>query len=86
MLAARLPGILQPLSPVKAFETSMVYLLAGLTQDGGISRQRQFREPHHTASTAAIVGGGATQSRGKFRWHIMAFCLWMNFPSFRANF
>ena len=58
MLAARLPGILPPLSPVEALETSMIHSLAGLLDEGGISRDRPFREPHHTASMAAIVGGG----------------------------
>ncbi|TNC51898.1 YifB family Mg chelatase-like AAA ATPase [Rubellimicrobium rubrum] len=58
MLAARLPGILPPLSPVEALETSMIHSLAGLLTEGGISRTRPFREPHHTASMAAIVGGG----------------------------
>jgi magnesium chelatase family protein len=58
MLAARLPGLLPPLTPVEALETSMIHSLAGLLQEGGISRVRPFREPHHTASMAAIVGGG----------------------------
>ncbi|MCR8724019.1 YifB family Mg chelatase-like AAA ATPase [Frigidibacter sp. ROC022] len=58
MLAARLPGILPPLSPVEALETSMIHSLVGLIEEGGISRLRPFREPHHTASMAAIVGGG----------------------------
>jgi magnesium chelatase family protein len=57
MLAARLPGILPPLSPAEALETSMIHSLAGLLTDGGISRQRPFREPHHNASMAAIIGG-----------------------------
>ncbi len=58
MLAARLPGLLPPLSAEEALETSMIHSLAGLLDDGGISRVRPFREPHHTASMAAIVGGG----------------------------
>ncbi|MCC6306831.1 MAG: YifB family Mg chelatase-like AAA ATPase [Rhodobacteraceae bacterium] len=58
MLAARLPGLLPPLAPVEALETSMIHSLAGLLEEGGISRRRPFREPHHTASMAAIVGGG----------------------------
>ncbi|PVA07163.1 YifB family Mg chelatase-like AAA ATPase [Thalassorhabdomicrobium marinisediminis] len=58
MLAARLPGILPPLTPAEALETSMIHSLAGLLSDGGINRARPFREPHHTASMAAIVGGG----------------------------
>ena len=58
MLAARLPGILPTLSPIEALETSMVHSRAGLIDAGGLSRQRPFRAPHHTASMAAIVGGG----------------------------
>ena len=65
MLAARLPGILPPLSAVEALETSMVHSLAGLLSEGGISRVRPFREPHHTASMAAIVGGGKGAKPGE---------------------
>ncbi|MEZ5752789.1 MAG: YifB family Mg chelatase-like AAA ATPase [Paracoccaceae bacterium] len=65
MLAARLPGILPPLSPAEALETSMVHSLAGLLNEGGISRLRPFREPHHTASVAAIVGGGKGAKPGE---------------------
>ncbi|WP_370224376.1 YifB family Mg chelatase-like AAA ATPase [Pararhodobacter marinus] len=65
MLAARLPGLLPPLSPGEALETSMIHSLAGLLDDGGISRQRPYREPHHTASVAAIVGGGKGAKPGE---------------------
>lgn len=65
MLAARLPGILPPLSPAEALETSMIHSLAGLLSDGGINRARPFREPHHTASMAAIVGGGRGAKPGE---------------------
>ncbi len=65
MLAARLPGLLPPLSPVEALETSMIHSLAGLLEEGGISRTRPFREPHHTASMAAIVGGGRSAKPGE---------------------
>ncbi|NDR55923.1 YifB family Mg chelatase-like AAA ATPase [Aliiruegeria sabulilitoris] len=58
MLAARMPGILPLLSPEEALETSMIHSLSGLLKEGGICRERPFREPHHTASMAAIVGGG----------------------------
>ncbi len=58
MLAARLPGILPELSPNEALETSMVQSRAGMIDAGGISRTRPYRAPHHTASMAAIVGGG----------------------------
>ena len=65
MLAARLPSILPPLSAAEALETSMIQSLAGLLSEGGISRQRPFREPHHTASMAAIVGGGKGAKPGE---------------------
>ena len=65
MLAARLPGILPPLEPSEALETSMIHSLAGLLDEGGISRSRPFRTPHHTASMAAIVGGGRGAKPGE---------------------
>lgn len=65
MLAARLAGILPPLSAAEALETSMIHSLAGLLSEGGISRNRPFREPHHTASMAAIVGGGKGAKPGE---------------------
>jgi magnesium chelatase family protein len=65
MLAARLPGILPPLAPAEALETSMIHSVAGLLSEGGISRARPFREPHHTASMAAIVGGGRGAKPGE---------------------
>ncbi|WP_299192226.1 YifB family Mg chelatase-like AAA ATPase [uncultured Litoreibacter sp.] len=65
MLAARLPGILPPLMPEEALETSMIHSLSGLLDEGGISRDRPFRTPHHTASMAAIVGGGRGAKPGE---------------------
>ena len=65
MLAARLPSILPPLSPQEALETSMIHSLSGLLDEGGISRTRPFREPHHTASMAAIIGGGRGAKPGE---------------------
>jgi magnesium chelatase family protein len=65
MLAARLPGLLPPLSAAEALETSMIHSLAGLLDEGGISRTRPFRAPHHTASMAAIVGGGRGAKPGE---------------------
>lgn len=65
MLAARLPGILPPLTAAEALETSMIHSLSGLLDEGGISRTRPFRAPHHTASMAAIVGGGRGAKPGE---------------------
>ncbi|MEL6573257.1 MAG: YifB family Mg chelatase-like AAA ATPase [Pseudomonadota bacterium] len=65
MLSKRIPGLLPPMSPVEALETSMIHSLAGVLEEGGISRTRPFQEPHHTASTAAIIGGGRTAKPGQ---------------------
>lgn len=65
MLAARLPGILPHLSATEALETSMIHSLSGLLDSGGISMSRPFREPHHTASMAAIIGGGRNAKPGE---------------------
>ena len=58
MLAARLPGLLPPLDPAEALEVSMIHSVAGLLREGKLMRQRPFRDPHHSASLAALVGGG----------------------------
>ena len=65
MLAARMPTILPPLSAEEALQTSMIHSISGLLDQGGISMQRPFREPHHTASMAAIVGGGRGAKPGE---------------------
>lgn len=65
MLAKCIPGILPPLTPVEALETSMIHSIAGLLDAGGISMNRPFCEPHHTASMAAIVGGGRGAKPGQ---------------------
>lgn len=65
MLSKRIPGILPPMSPIEALETSMIHSLAGVLEEGGINRTRPFQEPHHTASTAAIIGGGRTAKPGQ---------------------
>ena len=65
MLAQRLPGILPPLAPAEALEVSMIHSIAGLLAEGGLSRQRPFRSPHHSASMPALVGGGVRAKPGE---------------------
>jgi len=65
MLASRLPGLLPPLDPREALDVSMVRSLAGELKDGTISRVRPFRSPHHSASMAALVGGGLKVKPGE---------------------
>ena len=60
MLAKRLPGILPPLTREEAVETTKIYSIAGqLPQGRGLVSARPFRSPHHSASSAALAGGGA---------------------------
>lgn len=65
MLAARLPGILPPLDAQQALEVSMIHSIAGQLEDGRLIRRRPFRDPHHSASLPALVGGGMKATPGE---------------------
>ncbi len=58
MLAQRLPSILPPLQPKELLEVSMIASIAGELGGGKLTDRRPFRAPHHSASMAAMVGGG----------------------------
>ena len=58
MLAQRLPSILPPLTPAELLDVSMIASVAGQLAGGKLSDRRPFRSPHHSASMAAMVGGG----------------------------
>lgn len=65
LLASCLPGILPPLAPHEALETSMVHSLAGTLPEGGLLTRRPYRDPHHSASMPALIGGGAKAKPGE---------------------
>lgn len=65
MLARRLPGLLPALDPGEALEVSMIASIAGLLEGGRITRVRPFRDPHHSASMAALIGGGSSAKPGE---------------------
>ena len=65
MLASRLPSILPPLTPSELLEVSMVASIAGAISNGKLTRRRPFRAPHHSASMAAMVGGGVRARPGE---------------------
>lgn len=65
MLAARLPGLLPPLSPLEALETSMVHSVAGRLTGGRLLTRRVFRDPHFSSSVPALVGGGSRARPGE---------------------
>ncbi len=65
MLAQRLAGILPPLSAHELLEVSQIQSIAGALEKGKLSRIRPFRGPHHSASMAAMVGGGIKARPGE---------------------
>jgi magnesium chelatase family protein len=65
MLAARLPSILPPLAPAELLEVSMIASVAGEIDGGALTNRRPFRAPHHSASMAALVGGGLRAKPGE---------------------
>uniref|UniRef100_UPI003D1477B3 YifB family Mg chelatase-like AAA ATPase n=1 Tax=Altererythrobacter sp. TaxID=1872480 RepID=UPI003D1477B3 len=65
LLASCLPGILPEMTPAEALEVSMVASVAGTLEGGRISRARPFRAPHHSASMAALTGGGLKVKPGE---------------------
>ena len=65
MLAARLPTILPPLSPAELLEISMIASVAGEIEGGALTNKRPFRALHHSASMAALVGGGLRARPGE---------------------
>ena len=58
MLASCLPSILPPLSPKEALEVSMIHSLSGTLSEDGLMKTRPYRDPHHSASLPALIGGG----------------------------
>lgn len=85
MLAARLPSILPPLSPAEALETSMIHSLCGLIEQGGISRQRPYFDPHHTITMAGMVGGGRGALPGDVSRAHNGVLFLDEFPEFQRN-
>ncbi len=85
LMASCLPGILPPLTTEEILETSMVQSVAGLLQDGQISRARPFRSPHHSASIAALTGGGLKIRPGEVRLAHLGVLFLDELPEFQRN-
>ncbi len=65
MLSSCLPGLLPPLNPREALDVSMIHSLAGTLPEGGLIRRRPYRNPHHSASLPALIGGGHRANPGE---------------------
>ena len=82
MLAQRLPGILPPLEPAEALEVSMIHSVAGQLENGRLLRTRPFRDPHHSASLPALVGGGLRVRPGEISLAHLGVLFMDEFPEF----
>jgi magnesium chelatase family protein len=85
MLAARLPSILPPLAAEEILEVSMVHSLAGELMGGKLTVQRPFRAPHHSASMAALVGGGSRPRPGEVSLAHLGVLFLDELPEFQPN-
>lgn len=85
MLAARLPTILPPLSPPELLEVSMIASVAGAIEGGALTAQRSFRNPHHSASMAAMVGGGLRARPGEVSLAHLGVLFLDEFPEFQPQ-
>lgn len=85
MLANCLPSIMPPLTYNQALEVSRIYSVAGQLGDRGLIRQPPFRSPHHSASYAGIVGGGAVPRPGEVSLAHHGILYLDEFPEFRRE-
>jgi len=85
LLASCLPGLLPPLSPEEALQVSMVASIAGELKDGQISQARPFRSPHHSASMAALTGGGLKVRPGEVSLAHCGVLFLDELPEFQRN-
>ncbi len=85
MLAARLPSILPPLSGEEMLDVSMVHSLAGTLSGGKLVTSRPFRAPHHSASMAALVGGGTRPRPGEVSLAHLGVLFLDELPEFQGN-
>jgi magnesium chelatase family protein len=85
MLARRLPTILPALSRDEALTATMIHSVAGRLGSAGLLSRRPFRAPHHTASDAALIGGGRIPKPGEVSLAHGGVLFLDELPEFRRN-
>ena len=86
MLAKRLPGILPPLSIEEALETTKIHSVAGkIENNSSLVVRRPFRDPHHTISDIALVGGGVYPQPGEISLAHNGVLFMDELPEFKRN-
>ncbi|MGN0302386.1 MAG: YifB family Mg chelatase-like AAA ATPase [Anaerotardibacter sp.] len=85
LLAKALPGIMPPLSEKEYIETALVYSVAGKSTSAFTQGMRPFRDPHHSSTSAGLLGGGTPLAPGEVSLAHNGILFLDEFPEFKPS-